>query len=238
MKNALSQIFRLLTDPSQVPRGWNLIEGLGEARANPRGWAILWWAVMAGRGYEQPMILEAPGAMVIVRDDQGRIAFVEQHRAQRPRLPEALTGSGGLGYIALLVRDNLFGKLEASSSGSISYELPAGLVDPKDIQPGISYEQLVTRIGEREASEEAGLRVDVTNVHLDTMNANPVFFLHPHSVVVGTLVSTGKATPDAEEAIKGRVWLTEEQIRARFASGELYDARTIAALAIAGIRFA
>jgi 8-oxo-dGTP pyrophosphatase MutT (NUDIX family) len=235
--DVLPIIFALLMAAPQVPVGWELIPGLRESRSNPRGWALIWIAVLQGRGYEQPNIVEAPGAMVVTRDAQGRIAFVDQHRTHRSRLAEALSGRGGLGYTALLTLDALWGRLMDSHPGTVSRELPGGLVDAKDItKVGQDYEELIRRIGEREASEESGLRIKIIKVFIDIMNANPVFFLHGQSVVVAELESRGKATPDAEEAIKGRCWRTPEEIREDIRTGVIFDSRTVHALVLAGVQ--
>lgn len=174
--------------------------------------------------------------MVVTRDAQGRIAFVDQHRTHRSRLAEALSGRDGLGYTALLTLDALWGRLMDSHPGTVSRELPGGLVDSKDLKLGLDYEELIRRIAMREASEESGLRIKIIKVFLDAMNANPVFFLHGQSVVVAELESRGKATPDAEEAIKGRCWLTPEEIREDIRTGRIFDSRTVHALVLAGVQ--
>lgn len=236
MNEALPILFALLMAAPQVPLGWALIPETRESRANPRGWALLWTAVLQGPGYEQPVLVEAPGAMVVVRDQQGRIAFVDQHRAHRPRLAEALSGREGLGYVALLTIDMLWGKLMSEHRGTLSRELPGGLVDGKDLKLGLDYEELIRRIAKREASEESGLRIKVVNVFLDAMNANSVFFLHGQSVVVAELESIGKATPDPEEAIKNRCWRTPEEIREDIRTRVILDSRVIHALVLAGVQ--
>ncbi len=238
-------IFFLLTTDLKVPLGWLPIPELpGASRANPKGWALIWIAfqkemVVDGIkklvGYEQPVIVEAPGALVVVRDGKGRVGFVEQHRAHRPRLDRAMSGQDGLGYIKLLMQEALWGALMESHPGSVLLELPAGLVDPADIAPGRDYEDLVRRIGEREAAQETGFTVRVTQVFTDSVNPNPVFFLHPQNVVVGKLEAIGHANPDPEEAIKGRRWLTPEEIRLAIREKRIMDSRAIHALYLAEV---
>lgn len=238
-------IFFLLTTDLKIPLGWLPIPELpGASRANPKGWALLWIAFQkevttAGVkklvGYEQPVIVEAPGALVVIRDDKGRVGFVEQHRAHRPRLEQAMSGRDGLGYIKLLIEEVLWGSLMQSSPGSVLLELPAGLIDPADIAPGRGYEDLVRRIGEREAAQETGFRVRVTHVFTDAVNPNPVFFLHPQNVVVGKLEAIGDASPDPEEAIRGRCWLTPEEIKRAIHEKRIMDSRAIHALHLAEV---
>ena len=227
--------------------GWKEVPGLVRTLMNERGgWGILWLGVIRGdrKGYDRPQFVEDHSVKVVIEDVDGRIAFIETIRTDRPRLPEAVIPAHGLGYVGQLVAYGLFDRLMAGTPNE-SIELPAGIVDAKDFEgfDGSSSDQdkvrrhllhAIGRAAEREAREETGLRVQVEKVRPEALNANPAWFIHRGSVALAKVLAAGSQCLDATEMPKKLLWLTKAELNEMIDEGRIFDARSIAALRLMG----
>ncbi len=253
-------VYRLLTRGlfgKLAKRGWEAVPGLLRTIANPKGgWMILWLAVTppGKSSYDRPQFVIDPSVIVVTKDDQSRIGFIETMRTHRPRPSQFLRPMEGLGYVARLIKEKGVREL-LRGTPKLSIELPAGNVDINDfagfvavVDIGVNFvagfEQVyeerylyaLKNAAKRESGEETGLEVEVVDVLVDALNPNTAWFMHADSVAVTRYVKAGYQKLDPTEMPKRLLWYTEEEIRKLIRERRIFDARTIAALALAGVR--
>lgn len=190
--------------------------------------------------YDQFVLFESPGAMVICTDEAGRVGLIENFRLVGPR-PEALlercrnpeTGMLELKrYVQMARTSEAFGVL-VGSLGRMVWECPRGIAPAAGVQDLQGFVRATAAI---EAKEEGGF--DIVDAEIvGEVNANTTFFPHSQYVVSAKIVARGAQKPEDFESI-GKVKLfAPSELRAMIRSRDLFDGLTIASLAIAGVRF-
>lgn len=113
-------------------------------------------------------------------------------------------------------------------------ELPQGLAPKSDDARDL--EAFVKKAAKLEAAEEGGFQVE--DVHIvGRVNTNPTFFTAAQYVVEARLVGVGERHPEDMEILGGMELATPERLRELVRGGQLDNALSLAALAIAGVRF-
>ncbi|MEZ4179911.1 MAG: hypothetical protein R3B41_00095 [Candidatus Doudnabacteria bacterium] len=213
--------------------GWRSTSDGERGFFNPIGFSMIWLvvqkiveAVMAPL-YEQPMIIESPGAVVIAIF-QGKVAMVKNLRNTGERL--RYSAGKFQNYIQFLEETNSWAEL-ADSLGQEMWELPAGLAPNDD---GGNLEQIVLKAARLEAKQEAGIKIINPEI-IGKINFNPTFFAHSQYVVSGEVASVGDNSPELEELISEIQFFSPAEIRELIDAGKLQDGRTLAALQLARI---
>ncbi len=230
--------------------GWKAVPGEGvEVRANPRGFAQAWVAVpIAAKpknpdegsspafvpGYEQPILIEDLGTIIIASDAEGRVALVNNYRFIGPRLADAPPS----GYVRNLLEGDRWREL-AEGLGQWNLECPRGMLDPSKaasspMQVGGDVSGFVKGVARVEGLEEGGLELEDLRL-VGWMNTNTTFFAHPQAVVTARIARINKQEPEAFEHIGALQLLSPAELRARIDAGTLIDGVTLAALSICGI---
>lgn len=190
--------------------------------------------------YDQFVLLENPGAMVVCTDTDGRVGLVPNFRlvGDRPReilerLKNPETGAYDYAAYVRTVRDKKLVEDLLSTLGEHVWELPRGLAP---VGEAADIAAFVRKVAAIEAKEEAGF--DVTDVRLrGKVNANTTFFPHAQFVVSATIVGVGASKPEELESIGKVKMFTPAQLRAMADDDELFDGLTLACLAKVGYRF-
>lgn len=177
--------------------------------------------------YDQPMLIESPGAIVVC-EVAGKVGLVQNYRFTGPRLFEA-----GADYVKRLNQERRWSELFASL-GQWQWELPRGL-SLSGNSPDVAKYVLAT--AKAEALEESGLKIAEARICPGKINANTTFFAHGQYVVHGKIVGQGQAVPEDLEIIGRTKLFSGSEIRSMVEAGEIEDSFTVAALAIAGFRF-
>ncbi|MEX2008228.1 MAG: hypothetical protein WD850_01970 [Candidatus Spechtbacterales bacterium] len=214
--------------------GWKATsEGVG-GLFNPRGFAsiraILWRFVKGEKNplYDQPIIVENPGAVVIVVHGE-KVALVRNFRMVGERiLPKAFAG-----YVRQLDEQKLWGRL-LQSMGKWRWEAPQGLIQDELPVEGENLEEFVLRSAKTEALQEGGLHIQRARI-VGPINWSPTFCAHAQFAVLAEFVSQENATPEDLEIIGGMRFFSPEEIRDLNTAGELDSAMTLGALALCGI---
>lgn len=175
--------------------------------------------------YDQPMIVEKPGSIVVCTMGD-KVAVIANFRMTGPR-PEGTDNN----YIQMLEDGDWKGMLE--NLGEWRWELPAGLADIKD---GTDIKSTVLGSAQAEALEEAGLQVVNAKI-VGKVNMNPTFFPHDQYVVRAEVASIEEAQHEDLEMIGGMQFVDSSELRQIVSENTFVDAKSIAALAIAGIHF-
>lgn len=203
----------------------------GEGLYNPMGFALMRVVVQKlinGQMedlYDQPIIVEKPGAVVIPQLGN-KIGFIQNFRFCGDRIKTASPD-----YILSLNEEGKWAEL-AASLGAWRWELPAGIAPNQDGDNNL--EEIIIKAAKLEALQESGLSIDQARI-VGKVNFNPTFFAHAQYIVHGII--TGQIEQAAEDyEILGGVHLFElEEIRQLINSGDFDDGRSLAALAMAGI---
>lgn len=190
--------------------------------------------------YDQYVLFENPGAIVVCTDAAGRVGLVPNFRLVGDRLDPVLeqlknpeTGKYNYAaYIRTLREKNLF-QVALGNLGEYVWELPRGLAPAGETADMAAFIKKVAAI---EAKEEAGL--DLADVRLrGKVNANTTFYPHAQFVVSARIVGTGASRPEALESIGKLKMFTPEELRAMCDADTLFDGLTLACLAKVGYRF-
>ncbi len=207
-------------------------QGVGGIQ-NHRGWAMLrtvLWKLDEGGNpiplYDQPVIVEKPGAIVIATVGD-RIGLIQSYRMVAERLmPES-----GNDYIRRLQSEERWGEL-VESTGKWMWEAPRGLIDgdPKEMDA----EAFVIKSAKLEAAEEAGFRLKGARL-VGRVNVNPTFYLHSQWVVHAEIESVGDARPENLEIIGDKRLFTMDDLRAASIDGTFDDGLTLAGMALCGM---
>lgn len=202
----------------------------GEGWVNPRGWAVirvaLWKQVDDQRVmlYDQPVVVENLGVIVILRDTHGRVGLVRTFR---------MTGAHrfdmGSDYVRRIQAEGRWAEV-VESLGQWSWEAPQGLASVADGQ----LEEVALQVAKRECQEEAGVSIGRARL-LGQVNTNPTFFIHPAQVVEAEVTTVGQAEPEDLEIIGHLRFFTPAELRELHAQGELINSLTLSALWLAGI---
>ena len=190
--------------------------------------------------YDQFVLIENPGAIVVCTDAAGRVGLVPNFRLVGDRPPEILErlknpDSGKYDYAAYVrtLRDKRLVEDVLATLGEHVWELPRGLAPAGE---AADLQAFVRKVAAIEAKEEAGF--DVTDVRLrGKVNANTTFFPHAQHVVSATIVGVGKSRPEALESIGKVNMFTTAQLRQMADDDQLFDGLTLACLAKVGYAF-
>lgn len=180
--------------------------------------------------YDQPMLVENVGSIVVPLLPDGRVGLIESYRMVGERLLAADPN-----YVARLDAEGKWAEL-LRTLGAWKWEVPRG-IPPVKVPGTFAIEADLARAAAKlEALEEAGWTLGDLEV-VGRVNTNPTFFTHAQYVVRGTVVGQGEQQPEKLEMI-GRVrFFSPERIRTMVQSGGLDDGMTKAALADAGFRY-
>lgn len=239
-KPARLRRFRSTTDLGQKWHGWH---GLGGNFAEgmlhqTKGWCmahVVWINADSGEPlYDQPLIIEDPGTILLCTTPDGKIGFVPSFRPTGPRLSH----EPNVSYVRHLANQDGWSTL-VESLGRWMWELPRGIAPPGEANGGkgeVELLNLIKKIAMIEAATEAGFAIDNIRVLKARLNPNTTFFPHGQYVVVCNIASMGEQRPEALEFI-GRVKLfTGLEVRQMIDRGEIEDALTLAAFVLAGVR--
>lgn len=222
----------------------------GEGRFNHRGFGMLWitlWKLAGGARkwlYEQPMIFENPGGIIIATTPDGRIALVRTHRKTGPRInqdhpsEQHLFGDGMRtlswinNYLTIVNRSGVWDKL-VESLGSWRFETMRGIVDQEMTDQDI--ERYVLGAAKQEGLEEGGVKVRDARV-VAPINTNTTWFAHSQMVAFGVIEEIGDQKPEDLEVIGQMMLFTPGQIRTLIQRDLLDCGTTLAALAVCGIQ--
>ena len=216
--------------------GWQQNSQGLRGRHNPRGFSCPWVVVqkeIEGKPqplYEQPMIVENAGAIIIAQQGE-RVGLIRSFRMTGPRLlPDA-----GTDYIQRLDREQRWEEL-CATLGQWRWEAPRGLA-PADRKEDEDIRDFVLRTAKLEALEEAGFTIGEARI-IGRVNVNPTFFPHPQWVVHAEVISTGPSSPENLEIIdeeEGARFFTMAELRELSRTGEFDDGLTLGALALCGL---
>lgn len=208
-------------------------EGVG-GLVNKNGWAALrtaLWKLADGKAkwlYDQFMLVENPGAVVIAHDKLNRVALTRCFRMTGERLIR----NAGSSYIRMLQEEQHWKEL-FESLGEWKWEAPRGLVSDETVE---DWRNFVIRSAKIEAKEEAGLEISDARL-AGRINPNSTFFAHPQWVVNARIRAIGYAQPEDLEILGKTQLFSLEQLREMADSGELDDGLTLGGLALCGISF-
>jgi 8-oxo-dGTP pyrophosphatase MutT (NUDIX family) len=190
--------------------------------------------------YDQYVLFENPGAIVVCTDAAGRVGLVPNFRlvGDRPEdtmlhLRNSKTGAYDYAaYVKTLREKGLFQSV-LDTLGQHVWELPRGLAPAGETADLAAFIKKVAAI---EAKEEAGL--ELADIRLrGKVNANTTFFPHAQFVVSATIVGAGASKPEERESIGKLRMFAPEELRRMSDQDELFDGLTLACLAKAGYRF-
>lgn len=212
--------------------GWKSTTAGEGGLVQPKGWAMLRVVIqkiLDGKTadlYDQPILIENPGAIVVCLADR-KVGLVQNFRFVGERILEA-----GGDYVSRLNREHRWKEL-LEALGAWKWELPRGLAN---FLGAPRLEQFVLATANAEALEEAGYLLADAKI-VGRVNANPTFFAHSQYVVQGRIVAKREAHPEPSEII-GKIRLfSAREIRRFVNEGEIDDASTLSALAVAGFHF-
>ena len=190
--------------------------------------------------YDQFVLFENPGAIVVCTDGDGRVGLIQNFRLVGDRLQEVMerlrnpaTGQIDFsGYVKTLRDKQMFGQALAAL-GEYVWELPRGLAPAGEAADIAAFIKKVAAI---EAKEEGGF--DIAEACLrGKVNANTTFFPHAQYVAEGTIVARGANRPEDLEQIGKVKMFTPERLRQMADTDAFYDGLSLACLAKVGYRF-
>ena len=190
--------------------------------------------------YDQYVLFENPGAIVVCTDAAGRVGLVPNFRLVGDRLDPVLeqlknpeSGKYNFSaYVKTLREKGLF-QVALGNLGEHVWELPRGLAPAGEAADLAAFIKKVAAI---EAKEEAGL--ELTDVRLrGKVNANTTFFPHAQFVVSAAVVGVGASKPEERESIGKLRMFAPDELRRMADQDELFDGLTLACLAKVGYRF-
>ncbi|OGL89310.1 hypothetical protein A3H75_02460 [Candidatus Uhrbacteria bacterium RIFCSPLOWO2_02_FULL_51_9] len=234
--------------------GWrSSVFGYG-GLVNPMGYAVMRCVVQKMIDghledlYDQPVLIENPGAIVVCR-----IGSLTGSLTSRASEGSGRTSAGPGARVGLVQNWRLVGERIATTPGQYvreleengrwdelfrtlgawRWELPQGLAPPSDEQDLTAF---VLKSAKLEAVEEGGFVVRNARI-AGRVNASPTFFPHAQYVVDAEIARV--ESQDAEDLeMLGGTWLaTPADIRQLVIAGELDNAMSLSALAIAGVHF-
>lgn len=236
---------RLLENNDMTKLGWKVARQGLRSFINTRGFGLLWVMHQKLKPdgsyadlYDQPMIVENPGALVVLRSAD-KIGLIQNFRMTGDRLLNK-----GADYLRALVGLEMQDKIEVevdkprlrdlvASLGEWQLECPRGLANV-GFEGGL--EQFLIATAKREALEEAGCTIANPRL-VGKLNLNTTFFMHSQYVVAGDVIAVGDAQPEDLEVIGGLKFYSRAEIRKLVNDGKLVDGATLAALAAAGYHF-
>lgn len=176
--------------------------------------------------YDQPVLVESPGAIVVCRMGQ-RVGLVQNWRLVGERIA---TTPGQ--YVRELEEQGRWDEL-FRTLGAWRWELPQGIAPPSDAK---DFSAFVLKSAKLEAAEEGGFVVRNARI-VGRVNASPTFFPHAQYVVEADIAHVeSQRTEDLE--MLGATWLAmPADIRRLVTEGVLDNSMSLAALAIAGVHF-
>lgn len=223
----------LLQDTSCPVVGW-LPSSEGEGSLiNPKFGGFLRvvvWKMIDGQRvplYDQPLIVENAGVIIIPQTDDGRVGLIRNFRMTGNR-PEA-----GSEYVYQLNAEKRWQEL-LSSLGQWKWEAPRGFIAEPLEKEGI--ETFVLQASKIKALEEAGFEISEAKL-VGRVNPNPTFFAHSQWVIDARIASIVSAKPKDSEIIGPYRFFSAEELRQISSNGELDDGFTLAGLALCGITF-
>lgn len=178
--------------------------------------------------YDQPMIVENPGCAVVCKAGN-KVGLVRNFRM----VGERLAVGNPSDYVRVLDAEGRWEEL-FRVLGAWRYELPQGLAPKSDDAHDL--EAFVKKAAKLEAAEEGGFQVEDVRI-LGRVNANPTFFTAAQYVVEARIVGVGERHPEDLEILGGMELATPERLCELVRGGQLDNALSLAALAIAGVRF-
>ncbi|HTK60553.1 MAG TPA: hypothetical protein VL283_05130 [Candidatus Baltobacteraceae bacterium] len=187
--------------------------------------------------YDQFVLFENPGAIVVCTDDAGRVGLVQNFRLVGDRLDAFLkdpeTGAYDSAAYVRMLRDKRRFAAAVEALGAYVWELPRGLA-PAGLSSDVA--GFIKKVAQIEAKEEGGF--DIIDAELcGKVNANTTFFPHAQHVVRGTIVARGANRPEELETIGKVKMFTPEDLRRMADEDELFDGLTLASLAKAAYHF-
>jgi hypothetical protein len=230
---------RLFTpaDTFSSVHGWralrqNPLRGL----VNPKGWACLHIVVqklcdgaVLQDLYDQVLIVENPGAVVVCR--QGAlVGLIRQFRFTAERLADLSDANST--YLRRLIEEDRWEELLATL-GRWQWELPAGM---SPAASGLPLAQYIKETANIEADSEGGFEIFNERI-CGRINANSRFFAHPQYVVAADIKRVGETKPEALELIGKARLFDPPGLRKLAEAGEIDDALSLGALALAGVAF-
>lgn len=213
----------------KVEIGWEKVDGAARSFANLKGWACVWgvlWKVVGEVKkllYEQPMLFENPGAIVLLKKGE-KFGLVQNYRMVGERL--SVPKKWDKGYIAYLTTNKLWEKL-FHTLGKWTWEAPMGL--QKDFDETKGLEAIVRDIAEKEALEEAGCKIGDIEI-LGQIVDKPTFVAHGQYCVVGNVVEESEQKAEDLEIIGKIHFFSMSEIIELWRKGDFVDGRTMSAL--------
>jgi len=187
--------------------------------------------------YDQPVLIENPGAIVVCRfgsltsragaGSGERVGLVQNWRL----IGERIAATPGQ-YVKELEEQGKWDEL-FRTLGAWRWELPQGLAPPSDERDLATF---VLKSAKLEAVEEGGFVVRNARI-AGRVNASPTFFPHAQYVVDAEIARVESQHTEDLEMIGGTWLATPADIRHLVTAGELDNALSLSALAIAGVHF-
>lgn len=155
---------------------------------------------------------------------EGRLLHVMVDKVQLPNgrtsTREYVKHQGAVGILPVLSDGSMvFVKQFRYALGAVIYEIPAGKLEPGEE---------IFASAKRELSEETGLEAD-TWVPLTSIVTTPGFTNETIHLYLATDLHQGKKHPDPDEFLDN-VTFTEAQVREMVRNGDIFDAKSLAAL--------
>jgi len=190
--------------------------------------------------YDQFVLFESPGAIVVCTDGEGRVGLIQNYRLVGDRLQEVIeflknpeTGKYDFSGYAKTLRDKQLFAQALDGLGEMVWELPRGLAPAGETSDIAAFIRKVAAI---EAKEEGGF--DIADVsQRGKINANTTFFPHAQFVVSGTIVGRGANRPEELETIGKVKMFAPDELRRMTDADEFYDGLSLGCLAKVGYRF-
>lgn len=187
--------------------------------------------------YDQPMLIENPGAVIVATTSDDRLGMVLNRRnvCDRPELDPCDLAN----YVGRVDENKKWPDV-LENAGAEQWEIPAGIgpnkLSPEEFRDILCERDLVKHIAKLESVEEVGF--ELANVRVvGQVNFNPTFFLHPQWIVCADIVAQGKQCPEDYESL-GKVRLfNKREVRAMAGTKRFQDGKTLSALALAGLYF-
>ncbi|MCA9376037.1 MAG: hypothetical protein KC925_03155 [Candidatus Doudnabacteria bacterium] len=217
--------------------GWNPITGpQGQVIGfgNPTGFAAVHVVHQRENGdgqpellYDQFVIVENPGAIVVIERGDGAIALIQATRKVGSRI------ISGANYVGELMEAGRMPEL-IETLGAKRWEVPRG-IPPTSMKAADTLEASILKIARLESLEEAGIEIEDAQV-VGVGNTNPTFFPHAQYIVHARVAAIGQQQPEELEEIGPMRFFFPADIRRLAMQCELDDMLTFGALAMCGIR--
>ncbi|MBU6447407.1 NUDIX domain-containing protein [Patescibacteria group bacterium] len=185
--------------------------------------AIIHIAICDNHGnalYDQPLMVENQGAVIVALDSRGRIGMV---RVFRPVAKHIDTFNPRAFYDQYMWEHAWDEREGMEFFGRFSWELPGGMHKDGDS----SHQQTA----EREATEELGVHMRWCE-YLGMIIPNTTFMATPQPVYLGRVHEGRGSSPthQDEEGIAKVGWFSRKELDMAIADGSIFDAITMAAL--------